>query len=76
MTQRTDQQQAYKLVEQLEANLKELKQVLGHPPRTTLRISKKHRVFKSLYGAFPRTRTTWTDFRDARQSWSRRLENF
>lgn len=66
MAHRTDQQHLYDLVEQIETNLKELKQILAHYPRATARTKKLRRV-KSLYGVFPRTRTALADFRDARQ---------
>lgn len=65
----TDQQQLYELIERIEIDLKELRQLLTH----YLTTSSKRRA-KSLYGIFPRTRTTLSDFREARQSWSRQTE--
>jgi hypothetical protein len=73
MTQRTDRQHLYELVDQLETNLKELKQVLKYPSR--MQGNKKRRGSQSLYGIFPRAKTTLADFRDARQSWSQRSKN-
>ncbi|MCX7837896.1 MAG: hypothetical protein N2559_00340 [Anaerolineae bacterium] len=64
-----DQQQLYDLIERIETNLKELRQLLTHYSA----IPSKRRA-KSLYGIFPRTRITLNDFREARQSWSRRIE--
>lgn len=65
----TDQQQLYELIERIEIDLKELRQLLTHYSAT---LSKRRA--KSLYGIFPRTRTTLSTFREARQSWSRRTE--
>ncbi len=76
MSQQTDQRQIYELVQKLETDVQELKQILGQPSRRKPKAGKKQREFKSLYGVFPRTKITLSDFHDARQSWSNHLENF
>jgi len=69
------QQHLRDLVDQLERDLTKLKRALAnsstaHPRRAT---QKKN---KSLYGIFPHSKTTMADFRAARKSWSRRLDEF
>ncbi len=76
MAQEVDLQHLGELVEQLEANLQELKQALNayNNPKAELDTRDKDKASKSLYGIFPRSDVSWDDFRQARTSWSHRTE--
>ena len=74
MARQINRQQLIELIEQLEANLEQLKRDLAANPAAKRRPVKKKP--KSLYGTWPRADTTLADFREARQSWSRDLGKF
>lgn len=72
MRKTEDWSRIYILIEQLERDLSQLK--LALPPASKKRESAR-RKRRSLYGVFPQTRTILADFRDARASWTRKLDD-
>jgi hypothetical protein len=69
------QQHLRDLIDQLEQDLTKLKRALASSSNVNSRQATKKKA-KSLYGIFPHSKTTMADFRAARKSWSRRLDDF
>jgi hypothetical protein len=76
MTQQTELEHLYELVDQLEANLDALKDALNaySRPNGKRLPTRKRGPTGSLYGIFPSTDVTFEDFREARESWSHKPE--
>jgi|GEM_PF-4630673 hypothetical protein len=64
-----------RLIEQLERDLVRLKRAIPASSRAPRAKNSARKKIKSLYGMFPPSDTTWEDFRMARASWSRRLDD-
>ncbi len=76
MAQPQDWARVYDLIEQMERDLTLLKRAL--PPHARKRrktIPSKRKPRRSLYGVFPPSNATLADFRAARKSWSRDLND-
>jgi hypothetical protein len=70
-----DWKKVQRLIEQLERDLNRLKRAVPKSSRAPRAKPTTRKKAKSLYGMFPPSDTTWEDFRMARASWSRRLDD-
>lgn len=70
-----DWKKVNRLIEQLERDLNRLKRAVPVSSRAPRGKTPARKKTKSLYGMFPPSDTTWEDFRMARASWSRRLDD-
>jgi hypothetical protein len=70
MVRQKDPEHVIELIEHIEADIAELKRALGVDSKP-INKRQKGKTPRSLYGIFPKSETTWEDFRAARRSWSR-----